>query len=113
MDGNEPDSDGLTPLMHAATGGHEEVANILLAHGARLGEVDGRRRSALHWAVLSRREALLRLLLKHADGDPSLIDGYDDTGRTPLHVAVDSGFEPGVVILLEFSANLYSRARKI
>jgi ankyrin repeat protein len=112
MDGNERDSDGLTPLMHAAAGGHDEVATMLLAHGARLGDVDYRRRSALHWAVLSRQQTLLRLLLGHASGDYTLIDGYDDSGRTPLHVAVDSGFEHGVSILVRFNANLHSRARK-
>ncbi|RFU78091.1 ankyrin repeat domain-containing 27 [Trichoderma arundinaceum] len=113
MDTNERDSDGLTPLMHAVAGGHEEVVNLLLAHGARLGDVDGRRRSVLHWAVLTYREGLLRLLLKHAaTDDPLLIDGYDETGRTPLHTAIDSGFETGVSILVEFGVNLHSRARK-
>ncbi|KAK4066063.1 uncharacterized protein Triagg1_8372 [Trichoderma aggressivum f. europaeum] len=113
MDTNERDSDGLTPLMYAVAGGHEEVVKSLLAHGARLGDVDGRRRSVLHWAVLTCRENLLRLLLKHAaTDDPLLIDGYDETGRTPLHTAIASGFEAGVSILVEFGVNLYSKARK-
>lgn len=114
MDSNERDSDGLTPLMHASAGGHAEAAELLLAHGAHLGGVDGRRRSALHWAVKARREAVLRLLLRYAEAanDPSVIDGYDDAGRTPLHVAIDSGFEAGVPLLLEFGANMHSRARK-
>ncbi|KAL7941995.1 ankyrin repeat-containing domain protein [Trichoderma barbatum] len=113
MDTNEQDSDGLTPLMHAVAGGHEEVVGLLLAHGARLGDRDCRRRSVLHWAVLTYREAVLRLLLKHAaTDDPLLIDAYDDTGRTPLHAAIDSGFEIGVSILMEFGVNIHSRARK-
>lgn len=114
MNCNETDSDGLTPLMHAVAGGHEEVVGLLLAHGAHLGAVDGRRRSALHWAVKARREAVLRLLLRHADAisDPFLIDGYDDDGHTPLHAAIDSGFEAGVPVLLEFGANMHSRAKK-
>ncbi|KAL7782530.1 ankyrin repeat-containing domain protein [Trichoderma ceciliae] len=113
MDINERDSDGLTPLMHAVAGGHEEVVNLLLAHGACLGDVDNHRRSVLHWAVLTYREPLLRLLLEHAvTDDPLLMDGYDDTGCTPLHVAIDSSFELGVSILVEFGVNLHSRARK-
>ena len=112
MNSNERDSDGLTPMMHAATGGHSEVTSVLLAHGARLGDVDRHRRSALHWAVLAKQEALLRLLLKHAGNDLSLIDGYDDAGRTPLHVAVGLGFEACVAVLLESGANMHTRARK-
>lgn len=113
MDTNEPDSDGLTPLMHAVAGGHEEVVGLLLSHRARLGDRDNRRRSVLHWAVLTYREAVLRLLLKHAaTDDPLLIDAYDESGCTPLHAAIDSGFETGVSILMEFGANIHSRARK-
>lgn len=117
MDPNSRDSDGLTPLMHASAGGHEEVAGLLLAHGARLGEVDAHRRSALHWAVIAHREGMLRLLLKHADaasGDDASfqVEVYDDAGHTPLHTAVDIGFEAGVAVLLGFGADPYSRAKK-
>ncbi|ROW17039.1 hypothetical protein VPNG_01225 [Cytospora leucostoma] len=102
----------------SATGPHQYLANPSLScfwrTGAHLGGVDGRRRSALHWAVKARREAMLRLLLRHADAanDTSVIDSYDDAGRTPLHVAIDCGFEPGVPLLLDFGANMHSRARK-
>lgn len=113
MDTNERDSDGLTPLMHAVAGGHEEVVSPLLAHGARLGVMDSQRRSVLHWAVLTFREAVLRLLLKHvATDDPLLIDACDETGRTPLHAVIDAGFEIGVSILMECGVNIHSRARK-
>lgn len=112
IDINERDSDGLTALMYAAAAGHKEVAELLLAQGARLSDVDNHRRSPIHWAVLSRRVDLLRLLLSHGTNDPFLIDSYDDCGQTPLHTAVDMGFEPGVSILLEFGANVHSRARK-
>ncbi|KAL7956538.1 ankyrin repeat-containing domain protein [Trichoderma compactum] len=113
MDTNEPDSDGLTPLMHAVAGGHEDVVGLLLSHGAQLGDRDNRRRSVLHWAVLTYRKAALRLLLKHAaTDDPLLIDAYDESGCTPLHAAIDSGFETGVSILMEFGVNIHSRARK-
>lgn len=113
MDPNSRDSDGLTALMHAAAGGHEDVAELLLGQGARLGEVDGRRRSALHWAVIAHREAMLRLLLKHADAnDPFQVEVYDDAGHTPLHTAADLGFEAGVAVLLNFGADPYSRAKK-
>ena len=112
-DCNEKDSDGLTPIMYAVIAGHEDVVRSLLLHGARIGNVDGHlHSSALHWAAQYRRETLLRVLLNHCLGERTLIDSYDDLGRTPLHVAVDAEFEPGVLILLQFGANPQYATRK-
>ena len=115
-DCNERDSDGLTPLMHATIGGYDEVAVLLLSHGACIGDVDGHGRSALHWAVLHRREGLLRLLLAQSATATvehgAFVDGYDEMGRTPLHTAVDTGFEAGVHVLLQLGASPHNRARK-
>ncbi|MCJ1286181.1 hypothetical protein MMC26_005526 [Xylographa opegraphella] len=113
IDCNEKDSDGLTPIAHAAIGGHEDVVRSLLLHGARIGNVDGQLRpSALHWAVLHRRETSLRVLLNHCSEEKALIDSYDDVGRTPLHIAIDTDFETGVLMLLQFGANPQGKARK-
>ena len=112
IDCNETDSDGLTPLIHATIGGYEDVVISLLSHGVCIGKVDGQRRSALHWAVIHRREALLKMLLSHCKGKGTLVDGYDNDGRTPLHTAVDMDFESGVQILLQSGANVHYRARK-
>lgn len=111
---NERDSDGSTPLIHAVIEDHEAVVACLLAHGARIGEGDNVGRSALHWAVLHRRESLLRLLLGHfSERERELeINTYDDFGWTPLHMAIERGFEEGVQLLLQYGANLHSRARK-
>jgi hypothetical protein len=111
LDCNERDSDGQTPLMHAVTGGHEAVVRLLLAHGARISEVDRDRRSALHLAVMHRRERVLRILLEQREQGLS-IDGYDVAGWTPLHMAVDRDFEAGMVLLVQSGANLHSKARK-
>ncbi|KAK3303621.1 uncharacterized protein B0T15DRAFT_540790 [Chaetomium strumarium] len=46
--------------MYAVIGGHEAVVRVLLGYGARVGDVDRDRRSALHLAVLHRRESVLR-----------------------------------------------------
>lgn len=89
------------------------MMQLLLLHGAHICEIDSQqRRSALHWAVLHRRENLLRTLLYHCLGERALIDSYDDLGKTPLHVAIDINFEEGVLLLLRFGANLLYRARK-
>ncbi|KAI0401347.1 ankyrin repeat-containing domain protein [Xylaria palmicola] len=116
IDCNEPDSEGLTPLMHAVIGGHEEATRSLLECGARMENVDqdgGKRPclSAIHWAVLKRREGVLRVLLDHSS-DPKLIDNYDHLGRAPLHIAIDNEFHVGVGLLLQFGADPSRKAQQ-
>ncbi|KAI1295721.1 ankyrin repeat-containing domain protein [Xylaria venustula] len=114
MDSDGRDSHGLTPLMHAVANGHVEAVGLLLEHGAQITALDASRRSALHWAVKTRREAILRLLLSHTDqaNELFLLDTYDDAGHTPLHACIESGFKAGVDILLEYGANINARAKK-
>ncbi|ROW11939.1 hypothetical protein VPNG_05277 [Cytospora leucostoma] len=88
------DSDGRTPLYYAINSGFEGIVATLIQHGARIDQADNQERNALHWAVAVRGE------------------GYDDDGMTPLHAAVDAGFEVGVAILLQHGADLNYKARK-
>lgn len=60
-------------------------------------------------AVLQRRDSILRILLEHKELD---VDAYDESGWTPLHVATESGFEAGVILLLQYGANLNFKARR-
>ncbi len=110
---DEKDSDGLTPLIQAVIVGHEDVVNVLVSHGARIGEVDNLQRSALHWAIIYRRGNILETLLARCKGQGALIDSYDNKGRTPLHLAIDAGYEAGVKIMLEFGANASCKTVKI
>lgn len=114
-DFNEKDSDGRTPLMHAVIGGHEGVAQLLLARGAHIAPVDRDARSVLHWAALYRRESMLRMFLE-SRGDCAVdrpdVDAYDDSGWTPLHMAIRRDFEAGVRMLLQAGARLDSKAQK-
>ncbi|KAG4222700.1 hypothetical protein PC116_g28826 [Phytophthora cactorum] len=113
---NEKDSDGRTPLMHAVISGHEDVVQLLLARGARIAAVDRDARSVLHWAALYQREGMLRMFLERrsdssAEDQPD-VDAYDDSGWTPLHMAICRDFEAGVRLLLKAGARLDSKAQK-
>ncbi|KAM7207243.1 Ankyrin repeat-containing domain protein [Naviculisporaceae sp. PSN 640] len=127
LDCNAPDSEGRTPLMHGVIAGHAGVVQALLAVGARCDAVDYMQRSALHLAVLYRREHILRLLLTEirsgigdghspvglvAAGFGFLLDAYDAEGNTPMHLAVAGGFEAGVAMLLQSGADLAVQARR-
>ncbi|RFU27507.1 hypothetical protein B7463_g8824, partial [Scytalidium lignicola] len=114
---NVPNSEGRTPLICATIGGHKDVVALLLANGALLSCVDHFHRSAIHWAVVHRRDSLLKLLLSHGQGEKqtparTVIDGYDLSGQTPLHLAIDEDFEDGVRLLLEYGANMNLVARR-
>jgi ankyrin repeat protein len=79
------DSDGITPLMYAAKGGHVGVVRMLLKHmegqGVELTDVKGR--TALHHAATRGKGNVARFLLL-CGADPSLTD---KEGRTPRAVA--------------------------
>jgi ankyrin repeat protein len=107
---NVLDSAGLTPLTHAVVAGHADVAGTLLEHGASIARAE-----ALHCAVRHRRDGTLRVLLKHCaaegGGASGAVDAYDAEGRTPLHLAVEQGFEAGVQMLLRAGADARMKAR--
>ncbi|KAK8129787.1 Ankyrin repeat-containing protein [Apiospora kogelbergensis] len=111
---NDSDSHGQTPLIHAAQGGYSEAVSILLANGAHLDSVDRERRSALHWAVLHRRRDVLEILLERYAQDKEaygpFINAYDDAGWTPLHMAIYWEFEAGVVLLIQYGADVTTKA---
>ena len=82
---------GVDLLAWAALGGAAGAARLLLDRGA---DPDG---GALHAAAAGGDPELIALLLE-AGAD---VDRHDpDTGRTPLHAAVDAGGSPGIVRLL-------------
>ncbi|KAI3323776.1 ankyrin repeat-containing domain protein [Xylariaceae sp. AK1471] len=113
VDCNEKDSDGRTALVHAVVQDHEAIALVLLGHGARVDETDRQQRSPLHYAVLHQRENVLKLLLQHYNNDPHRFDvnAVDESGWTPLHIAIHKGFEAGVDMLLQCGADIHKKAR--
>lgn len=113
IDCNEKDSDGVTPLILATIGGYDDVVNSLLSHGASLCIVDDEHdRSAIHWAIVHRRDSLLEVLLDQCAAQQTPIDLYDKSGRTPLHLAVHMGYDAGVQLLLSFGANAQHKTKR-
>lgn len=110
-DCNQRDGNGLTALMHAVIHGHDDIAHLLLLNGACTSIVNSQHQSVLHFAVLHCRDRLLKKLLQHSKGDGTVINGYTTDGQTPLHMAIATGFEIAVELLLEYGADAQSKAR--
>lgn len=94
VDVNERDGEGRTPLMLCSFHDGESwalgVARMLLAHSARVGWKDLCGRSALTYAILYKRRALVQLLLQALDYD---IRGKDCEGHDALWYASRTGDE--------------------
>lgn len=115
VDPDTPDSDARTPLFHAAVEDHLPVVQTLLRHGAQLRRLDAEGRSVLHWAVLYRRLRVLQALLEHwraHEREWFSINAYDNVGWTPLHLAVERGFEEGVLLLMNCGADINAKAKR-
>lgn len=65
LDLDQPDADGVTPLILAACYGHTEAVHELLLHGANpdVGDADGW--TPLIWAANNRQPAVARVLLSY------------------------------------------------
>ena len=112
VDYNDPDDAGLSPLMYACIRGDIEIVNTLLDAGAVISCSDASQQSPLHWAVLHRREALLKSLLKHCRGDSRVINAFNQDGKTPLHISIQTGFDTAVEALLLAGANARCPVRR-
>lgn len=104
-----------TPLHRAVEDGREDIALLLLSHGARI--LNLKKGSPLHVAAENGNEAMARLLLKHrADIDqttpvkkvanPFLATAADVTqgGASPLRLAAATGHLGMVQLLLQRGA---------
>ena len=89
---------GETPLMCAASQGHEAVIHLLLEQGnIDINMADKVGKTPLSYAADGGRDAVVRLLLEEANID---INMADDVGNTPLSYAAQGGHEAVVLRLL-------------
>lgn len=91
-----------TPLILASRGGYDAVAALLLDRHAGLDLLDANHRSALtHAAETGRGEIVDRLI-----GFGCAVDPVDDSGRTPLHWAIQGGFDAIALKLIDAGADV-------
>ncbi|KAK1711763.1 hypothetical protein BDP67DRAFT_566638 [Colletotrichum lupini] len=97
----------LNPLHLAAYHRNPEIAEILLANGAKLNIVDEFENTPLMVATDRKVESIMRMLLCPRTEDEDLqLDVPDQYGLTPLMLAASLGYEVGVRVLLDSGADL-------
>ena len=89
-----------TPLHVAAKGGHDDMAEFLLFHGAEIDfkNMDGN--SPLYFAMNFPK--IMKLLIRHGAN----VNDRNNEGFTPLHTAVSKGKEDAVKVLLRNGSDI-------
>ncbi|XP_072952086.1 protein ACCELERATED CELL DEATH 6-like isoform X2 [Typha angustifolia] len=101
------DSGGLFPVHVAAIRGRFSVIDKLLRHCPDSDELlDNKGRNLLHTAVEHRRKEVVRYVCERPEL-AKLMNDRDYEGNTPLHLAVSSG-EQGIVSLLMQNSKVHS-----
>ncbi|XP_077121121.1 ankyrin repeat, SAM and basic leucine zipper domain-containing protein 1 isoform X2 [Ranitomeya variabilis] len=91
----------MTPVMHAASGGHTQVVTLLVAHGAAINAQDENGFTGLTWAAHSgHKNTVLKLLELGAD-----IRLPTKTGNTAADIARENNHLE-IFSILSFSGNL-------
>ena len=120
IDVNAKDSQGMTPLLLAARGGHKDVAELLINKGADVNGKDNSGYTPLSWAIWNEDREMIKLLVTNGadvnfvteddwpflhyltwNNDRELVELFlthgaklnvkDNSGRTEFHIAVSRG----------------------
>lgn len=95
------DARGSTPLHRAAAGSYEEIAKLLLDHGAKVNALDAEGRTPLGAAIRQGQGDLMIVLLGRG-ADPKLVAKGD---WSPLHWAIGTQRLPWVKAILDAGAD--------
>jgi uncharacterized protein len=96
------DEQSWTALIHAAAGGHEALAYLLVNHGASIINADRNGYGALHWAAFYGHHNIVKLLLEHhAD-----VNARSKLGWTPLMQAATQGHTVTAAFLIDAGAQV-------
>lgn len=98
---------GRTGLMIASMNGNADIVKLLLANGAEVNHLDNDQRSALIWATMYKRVAVVRTLLSH--GKKINVNAADRFGMTSLMIACKEGSIEIVKLLANADVNLVDK----
>lgn len=99
------DSNGATPLHHAAFNGHTKALRALLNAGADVNAADSDGCTATHNAAFNGHTTSLRSLIEHG-ANVNHKDSHDDS--TALHKAAFNGHQACLQVLLDAGADLFA-----
>nr|XP_020468910.1 caskin-1 isoform X6 [Monopterus albus] len=98
---NFQDTDGFSPLHHAALNGNLELISLLLESQAAVDIRDQKGMRPLHYAAWQGRAEPMKLLLKSG----SSVNGQSDEGQIPLHLSAQHGHYDVSEMLLQHQSN--------
>ncbi|XP_034045652.1 caskin-1 isoform X9 [Thalassophryne amazonica] len=98
---NFQDTDGFSPLHHAALNGNLELINLLLESQAAVDIRDQKGMRPLHYAAWQGKAEPMKMLLKSG----SSVNGQSDEGQIPLHLSAQHGHYDVSEMLLQHQSN--------
>ena len=99
---NFMDDTGATALHHAASGGYDDIVQLLLSKGASIEAGTKYNDTPLHLAAYNDRTSTMGLLLSKG----ALIGATNEDNNTPLHGAAQHGHTSIVELLLSKGASI-------
>jgi len=105
-DVNAMNKDGWAPLHEAVTGGHKDIADLLIAEGADLNAKEAKNRiTPLHWAAWRGRKEIAELLIAKGAN----LNTKNNDGGTPLHNAAWKGHVEIAKLLIGKNADVNAK----